>query len=668
MRLDAAKPPAWRWVGVGLRQPHYTQWRQHHAEVGFLEVHAENFFGLGGAGIQVIEGVRERCELSLHGVGLALGSAVGVDAEHIQKLRRLVQRLQPMLVSEHACFGRAWHGPIENRRIRHAHDLLPLTFDDEVLNGLVQQVCKVQDALGRRIAIENLAVYLPRGSQWLPHAPMDEPQFLNELVRRTGCGLLVDIQNLVVNASNLILQSPEWAHAAEAGEGATPDGLDERATQAVLAWLDAVNPAAVMQMHLAGSSGIEQPGDSVYRSQPLLIDDHSAAPSQTSWFCFAYALRRFGPVASLVEWDTRIPPWPVLLEQAHRAGEILGQIHPETATSGPREAALAWCGPLSVESARVFAPGSREFLRQQALLEAVQPTLMSAAAHRESMMTAEGRGLAAYRTHAGMLAERVLRQAYPVLAAVMGDEPFSALARAFWVACGPTEGDLACWGGELAAFMASQVQLQDFPFLPELADLEWAVARAEHAADPPLALSGLLDLQNLPTQQVRLVLAPGSVMLRPRWPVYTLWRAHQDALIGPGEVSAGSHLRGAAAAVSSDPLGHHASRGEDLGDGLPTAAEPALAATATQGPDGADSEVIWIWRQGWDVRVCAVNATQQVWLQEAQTAGSLDALIRAAVSRIEAKRLAPGDQAAETFAPWLQAAVANGWVVGAERL
>ncbi|MGQ0708917.1 MAG: DUF692 domain-containing protein [Rhodoferax sp.] len=278
-------------VGIGWRQPHYGALLQERAALDFVEVHSENFFAEGGAALAVLLQGRERYGVSLHGVGLSLGSAMGLDAWHLAQLRRLVQRVQPLRVSDHAAFARAPY------RQGHAHaaDLLPLPFSDEALRVLSRNVQQAQEALERPLLVENLSAYLhwrvPAGERaW------QEADFLVELTRRSGCGLLVDLNNLLVNARNA-----QWG-----GWGGEP-------LAACMAWVDAVPAHCVGEIHLAGHCVVHD------EEPPMAIDDHGSAVSDAVWRLYRHALRRWGPVPTLIEWDTDVPALAVLLQEAERA-------------------------------------------------------------------------------------------------------------------------------------------------------------------------------------------------------------------------------------------------------------------------------------------------------------------------------------------------------------
>ncbi len=271
-------------VGVGLRQPHYDTMLREPPRLGFVEVHSENFFADGGAALAVLHAARERWPVSLHGVGLSLGSAAGLDDWHLDRLARLVQRIEPVRVSDHAAFARA---PRQSGTVPvHANDLLPLAFTEAALDIMVANVQRVQERLQRPILVENLSAYL----HWADDS-LAEPEFFNRLAQRSGCALLLDLNNLVVNALN--------------------DGVDE--VSAACAWVDAIDPAIVGEIHLAG---YHDGGD-------IVIDDHGSRVHDNVWQVYCHALRRLGPRPTLIEWDTALPELAVLLDEAALAARQL---------------------------------------------------------------------------------------------------------------------------------------------------------------------------------------------------------------------------------------------------------------------------------------------------------------------------------------------------------
>ena len=285
--VTSATSPPLPEVGIGWRHAHHGELLQRRPPLGFVEVHSENFFADGGAALAVLAEGRAIYPVSLHGVGLGLGSAAGIDRWHLDRLARLVERIDPVRVSDHACFAR---GPLRpGGAMVHAADLLPVAFTEASLAIKVDQVQQVQDRLKRTLLVENLAACL----RWSDDS-MTEAEFLNALARRSGCGLLLDVNNLVVAALN----------AAASGPGeASPE-------QSACRVIDAIDPSLVGEIHLAGHDA----------SGALVIDHHGCRVQPMVWRVFEHALARLGPRPTLVEWDTDIPSLEVLLDEAALAG------------------------------------------------------------------------------------------------------------------------------------------------------------------------------------------------------------------------------------------------------------------------------------------------------------------------------------------------------------
>ncbi len=279
-------------VGIGWRHPHYGELLETLPSLAFLEVHSENFFGNGGAALAVLEQGRAHYPVSLHGVGLGLGSVAGVDPRHLEQLAMLVARIEPCLVSDHACFT---HGMLPGQATTvHAGDLLPLPFSRAALDVLCRNVQVVQDRLRRPLLVENLSAYVQ-----CPGNEMTEAEFLHELARRSGCRLLLDINNLYVNARNAALR------------GELPDPQ-----AAVRRTMDILDPALIGEIHLAGHTDVHDGG------VHLVIDDHGQRVCDEVWALYACAREQLGAIPTLIEWDTAVPPLGVLLGEAARAAAV----------------------------------------------------------------------------------------------------------------------------------------------------------------------------------------------------------------------------------------------------------------------------------------------------------------------------------------------------------
>lgn len=261
-------------AGIGLRAVHHEALLAERPDVGWLEAHSENYFADGGASLDYLAQLAEIYPISLHGVGLSLGSTDPIDRAHLRRLRRLVDRIEPGLVSEHVSWSSV--GGI------HLNDLLPLPYTWEALRHLARRVADVQDALGRQILLENVSSYLQ-----FTGAELDEWDFLAALARESGCGLLLDVNNVYVSSRN--------------------HGFDP------LEFLAGIPREAVHEIHLAGHT-VNRHGE-----REILIDTHSTHVCDAVWGLYDVAVRRFQDVPALIEWDTDIPALGVLVAEAKAA-------------------------------------------------------------------------------------------------------------------------------------------------------------------------------------------------------------------------------------------------------------------------------------------------------------------------------------------------------------
>jgi uncharacterized protein (UPF0276 family) len=272
-------------AGIGLRSPHMAQILESRPSMGWLEVHAENYMNFGPA-TAALERVRSHYRVAVHGVGLSLGSARGIDETHLARLKEVCDRLAPAMVSEHLAWS-VGDGIYLN-------DLLPVPYDEEALDLVCRNIERTQDAIKRPILIENLSAYIG-----FARSTMAEPQFLAEIVKRTGCGLLLDINNVYVSAHNL--------------------GFDAEA------YVAGLPGAAIGEIHLAGHATNET------ADGPVLIDSHGSSVAAEVWALYRAALERFGPRPTLIEWDSDIPPLATLLGEAMWADLLSNAVSMETA-------------------------------------------------------------------------------------------------------------------------------------------------------------------------------------------------------------------------------------------------------------------------------------------------------------------------------------------------
>jgi len=269
-------------AGIGLRAPHIRQVLDTRPDVAWFEVHSENYFAPGGRAAADLDAVRRDYALSLHGVGLSLGGSDPLDAAHIDHLKRAIACFAPGLVSEHLCWTAAG--------MQHFHDLLPLPYTEEALRHVSGRIVEAQERLDARLLIENVSSYLEFG-----HSTIPEWEFLREVAARSGCGILLDVNNVYVSAIN--------------------HGFDARK------YIDAIPAEAVGEIHLAGHVAKDIEGTS------LLIDSHSRPVTEAVWDLYAYALKKTGPKPTLIEWDSELPEFGVLQAEAAKAASYLEARH-----------------------------------------------------------------------------------------------------------------------------------------------------------------------------------------------------------------------------------------------------------------------------------------------------------------------------------------------------
>jgi uncharacterized protein (UPF0276 family) len=509
-------------AGVGLRAPHYRQFLEQRPAAGWLEVHTENVLDRAGWDSHVLQTLRRDYPVSLHGVGLGLGSARGFSTEHLQRVCALVRELEPVLVSEHLCWGAV--------QAHHLNDLLPLALDGAALDLLCARVQQVQDALQRPILLENVSTYVRFRDD-----AMSEAAFMAELAKRTGCGLLLDINNLYVNQCN---------HGEDA-----------------LAALSAIAPGMVGEIHLAGH----------LVTPHAVIDHHGDTVAEPVWALYRAALQRFGAVPTLIEWDTDIPALEVLLGEADKArarlmervrqgaqpaiwrggdsavatdasagaGATTGQ-HPCVAGAG--EAALGPPAGAMLRGARGVPdmdagrdepsslPSSTLARHQQAFADGLfDPALAPQATAPLAPHAQLEHRFALYRGNLSATWHKVLAAAYPVIAQLVGEPFFEALSKAYGRAHPSDSGDLNRFGAHFAAFLAGFPHVAELPYLPDMATLEWTLHRAHYAPDAPAATAETLAAMAPEAfEQCAPGLHPACTPLALPSNVVVLWQAHQQ--------------------------------------------------------------------------------------------------------------------------------------------
>ena len=262
--------------GVGLRVPHYEKALDGSLDVDWVEVITENFLGDGGRPLAVLAGARAQVPVVLHGVSLGIGSVEPLDTGYLARVRALSDEIEPAWISDHLCWGRI--------QGHHAHDLLPLPYSEEALALVVERLARVQDALGRPLVLENVSSYVAYTQSVMP-----EWEFLAEIASRSGCRVLLDLNNIVVSAKNFGFAAQDY--------------------------LDGIPKDTVWQFHLANHTDRGH-----YK-----FDSHKGAVGDEVWALYRLAIRRFGEVSSLIEWDEDVPAWDILREESRKASRIAAQ-------------------------------------------------------------------------------------------------------------------------------------------------------------------------------------------------------------------------------------------------------------------------------------------------------------------------------------------------------
>jgi uncharacterized protein (UPF0276 family) len=443
-------------AGVGLKADHYRVIIQTRPDIGFFEVHAENYMGEGGPPHRYLTAIRERYPLSLHGVGLSIGAARPLDREHLKRLKMLIERYEPGLFSEHLAWSS--HGA------SYLDDLLPAPYTDETLACVCEHIDDVQTFLGRQMLLENPATYLTFAeSTW------SEVDFIGEVVRRTGCALLLDVNNVYVAATN-----HQW---------------DPRA------YIESCPLAHVRQIHLAGhATELDE------KQRPLLIDTHDRRVDTIVWSLYRQAIELLGPVPTLIEWDANIPAWPALHAEAERAEAIMNSVREDAMPS--LSVRLDDFGAALLDPDRAVPAGL------------VGPDGMTSA-----------RRFSVYRNNVVVGLTEALRVSFPCAAKLVGDGFFTAMARIFVAIQPPTSPILLHYGAEFPDFIESFAPAASLPYLADVARIERAATEAYHTRDEtPLDPAALAAVPHEQSSSLRFRLHPSVRLLRSRFPAFTIWR------------------------------------------------------------------------------------------------------------------------------------------------
>ncbi len=466
--------------GVGLRTPHYERILSEWPAMDWFEAISENYMDSGGRPLKVLEAVRAHYPLALHGVSLSIGSKDALDRNYLKRLKALVDRVEPAIVSDHLC----WSG-VEGESL---HDLLPLPFTEEAIRLVAGHVGEVQDFIGRRILLENVSTYLT-----YKHSVIPEWEFLAEVAKRSGCGILLDLNNIYVNAFN---------HEFDARD-----------------YLRHIPGKFVGQFHLAGHT----------KKDGFLFDTHSSPVIGPVWELYREALKLYGPVSTLVEWDAEIPEWAVLAQEAEKAREIY------RATSD-RAGSISDSGslPAGRQGPADFATSISLVEVQRLMKSAIQPNGGEEAATRLGPFLNPQRGvpgkdrISTYSS--GYLARiaEALEEIYEAVKFVLGKEAFMEMAEDYASHHPSRDYNLSFAGRHLPEYLLHSRFVEKLPFLPDLAELEWRVSQSFHAFEaPPFDSSSLAGSSAEEWESLRFSFQPSVSVLSSPWPVLEIWNARK---------------------------------------------------------------------------------------------------------------------------------------------
>ncbi len=437
----------------------------------WFEAISENYMDSGGRPITILEQIRARYSIGLHGVALSIGSVDPLNQRYLQRLKTLVERIQPAIVSDHLCWSGAGGDQL--------HDLLPLPFTEESIQHVAFRVSQVQDFLKRPILLENVSTYVT-----FKHSAMPEWEFLSEVARRSGCGILLDLNNIYVNSKN--------------------HGFDP------YDYLNGIPGDRIGQFHMSGHTDMGT----------YLFDTHSKPAIEPVWNLYRDALRRWGQITTLVEWDEDIPEWDGLVEECDRAKKI----YQEYQNRQPAAAAKQ-----SVVSYHSHPAARQKSLReiQEWMKSRIQPAGHQTAG--ESVLNPQGGAAGEERlsVYAGGYVARAyegMKEVYEAVHQILGDQRFIDLAENYARRYPSHDYNLGLIGRHLPEFLEI-FPVEGFPYLADLARLEWRIAESFHAFDDqPFDRSQLAQIPVEAWENARLTFQSSVHLFISEWPVLDLWK------------------------------------------------------------------------------------------------------------------------------------------------
>ena len=500
--------------GAGLRTPHFSSILSDSPKIGWFEAISENFMDSGGKPLYTLEKIGEYYPIALHGTALSIGSTDDLNLEYLARLKRLANRIKPVIISDHLC----WSGA----QGEHLHDLLPLPFTEETVDYVSSRASQVQDFLGRKILLENISSYVT-----YCHSEMPEWQFLNEVSRKSGCGILLDLNNVYVNSVN--------------------HGFDP------FDYLKGIPSESIGQFHLGGHTNM---GD-------FLFDTHSAPVLDKVWDLYRFALRLFGPVPTLIEWDEHIPPFERLMEEVKKAQVIQVIMEKEkleqVVGAGFKPAPVivnrtpTHLAPISLTTAQATLRTKISPLAQADLKDVENRHACSLLLNPQGKASGENRLLVYANGYLARMRE-AMGEVYEACRRVLGEESFSNLCDAYSKTFPSSDYNLNYAGVHFEKFLltrichceervSSVVTKQSraeiasplleararndevlAPFLADLAALEWAIWKAFHAFHKsPLERKVFESIQPENWENLKFSFQSSVQIVSTSWPVFTIW-------------------------------------------------------------------------------------------------------------------------------------------------
>ena len=424
--------------GIGIRPELFDSVFEQTPDFGFLEAHSENYFGESIARTKLLE-IREQYPISLHGVGLSLGRADHLNQQHLKQLKELIDEVDPLFVSEHLAWSAYSH--------RHAPDLLPLPLTEDALDLMCEHVDQMQNYLGRPVLVENPSNYLVFDQLQIP-----EPEFLNALAQKTGCGLLMDVNNIHVSATNV--------------------GRDAKA------YIDQLDGKLIAQYHLAGYTEVKRKVSGI--EETVLIDTHNDTVFDPVWGLYDYVLKTHGGRPTLFEWDSDFPEFETLLGECEKANERLSKASFSNVITKP--------------------VNSNSKLESKKLSESQIDFLDSVFNLKEDLFSAEDahqHRVWIYQNNVFGAIQEYLQEVYPATQGVVGEDFFKQMAQRFIQQSPPSEGNIHLFGKEFDGILSTFNELKKMPYLLPLIELEWAVHTSYFSV-----ISDSLDPASVPQEEL----------------------------------------------------------------------------------------------------------------------------------------------------------------------